>query len=125
MRIDIPGWAKPASLPKHLALSSFSSVFSLRFFKDDETPGSGYSLVAVLETDQFDETYQLCIRFTGVQNLNLAGFGCLTQITGFSIEDVSDHQLEGIHFRVSDYENDVLRFWCKTAEVIAAGKRGL
>lgn len=48
-----------------------------------------------------------------------SGFGLL-QLTGFDIEDVSNNGLEVLNYRVADYEENRVNFYCKSIIVIDA-----
>ncbi|HYE60680.1 MAG TPA: hypothetical protein VD997_01675 [Phycisphaerales bacterium] len=62
--------------------------------------------------------HQVTMEFGGVRDLSLLAPGGLpVQIGGFDIEDCSDAQMEGIAFRVSDYEHGRLSFACSTIRV--------
>jgi hypothetical protein len=118
MEATIQGQAKLASVVGKAGFTAFSKVCSLTFFEDPETRRPGYSLLLVLETDRSSQNYRLRLRFTGIKEFRIREFGgCPTQITGLSIRDVSNRQLEGIRLEVIDYEHDVIRFFCDTAEV--------
>ena len=55
--------------------------------------------------------------FEGVRNLRLCSFGGLTQVMGFSIDDMPHEGWENIKCRVSDYEDGKLEFECAVVRV--------
>ena len=62
------------------------------------------------------------LRFTHVKDLNLIQeAGRPIQISGLEIYDVSNNQLEGINWRVRDFEDSGFRFWCRDVEILAVG----
>lgn len=70
------------------------------------------------------EWFEVTLRFLGVQDLRLSGFGPgPRQVMGFAIDDCSDRQLEGIAYRVGDYEDDRISFFC--ARVVVESRRAL
>ncbi len=64
--------------------------------------------------------WEVRIRFGGVRSfrLNTLTAGDI-QVLGFSIEDVSDRQLEDIGVEVSDYEDQVVSFVARSALVLS------
>ncbi len=64
--------------------------------------------------------WEVRIRFDGVRSfqLNTQTAGDI-QVIGFSLEDVSDRQLEGIGVEVSDYEDQVVSFVARSALVLS------
>jgi hypothetical protein len=118
MKATIKGRSKLDAVAGPRGYAMFSKVRSMTFFEDCQGPRPGYSLVLELESESPAERYRLRVRFTGVKELEVRGFGsCPTQVTGLDVVDVSSDQLEGIRFRVDDYENGAIRFLCGTAEV--------
>jgi hypothetical protein len=70
------------------------------------------------------EWFEVTLRFLGVQDLRLSAFGPgPRQVMGFAIDDWSDRQLEGIHHKVGDYEDDRISFFC--ARVVVESRRAL
>lgn len=70
--------------------------------------------------------YEIGIIFEKVSDLQLRiSGGHLFQVSGLVIEDIQSSGLEGINFRVEDYENGDLSFWCEavTINTLAAPMR--
>ena len=64
---------------------------------------------------------RLRISFSGVLNLRISQLGRTPQqILGFSIATIAGRGWENLRFEVSDYEEDMLFFWCKSYEVLDA-----
>ena len=118
MKTKILGQSKLDSIFGAAGYAACSKVSSLSFFEDSQSTETSYSIILALETDRLDDNYRLRMRFTGVQDLKIREFGARpTQITGFDVIDIGDRQLEGMNFEVTDYENGVIHFFCKTASV--------
>jgi len=73
-----------------------------------------------LETESRQPPARICLRFSEVRSLQIQELGGEACIHGFDVVDVSDRQLEGISWYVHDYEESVISFWSKDAEVLAA-----
>lgn len=62
--------------------------------------------------------FEISITFNNVSslklNFNTAG---LQQVSGFDIMDISEDGLEGINFKIEDYENDSISFNCEEVEI--------
>lgn len=58
--------------------------------------------------------------FHGVSSLQVRDLNGEARIGGFDIADYSDRQLEGIRWRVFDFEDDVIAFYAEDAEIVAA-----
>jgi hypothetical protein len=118
LQATIPGLSKIIAVTGNVDYIGFSKVSSLTFLEAAAAHQPSYTLLLVLESAQSVKNYRLRMRFTGVKVLTLQEFGGWpTQITGFSVTDVSDRQLEGIKFEVKDYEGGIIRFFCESAEV--------
>lgn len=57
------------------------------------------------------------LTFNGVQELRLQYTS--GQVMGFSIEELSDAQMEGMRYRIGDYEDDLLFFPCSEVSMSA------
>ena len=89
---------------------------SLHFYRDpDEDICSKCHLDIVLRYQE-DSEPKLLIHFTDVVDYKSAN---VCSLMGFeiSITDISDHQWEGIKYRVLEYENELLSFYCNSFEV--------
>jgi hypothetical protein len=98
-------------------------------------PWSGYTMVvsAVFETqmdtgactlnldlamDNFAGSPALSLRFEGIVDLNLQGFGGgISQIAGLSVRDIAAQQWDRQAYEVYDDERGVIRFRCRTYNV--------
>lgn len=70
------------------------------------------------------EWFEVIVRFLGVQDLRLSAFGPgPRQVMGFAIDDWSDRQLEGITYKVGDYEDDRISLLC--AQVVVESRCAL
>jgi len=68
-----------------------------------------------------EEVFEVVIDFDGVGNLTLKEFGGgFVQIMGFDINFVGDRGMEGINFRIEDYEDDRIRFDCSGITIQSA-----
>jgi hypothetical protein len=67
-------------------------------------------------------TFRIRLVFDRVHDLRLRSFGGVTQVMGFSIDDISDRAWEGLCFQVSDYEGDKIAFQCAAIRVDAVEK---
>lgn len=110
-----------------LAPAQFSHLKILSFDRDYGGKSArardyhGYDVKIIL--GQYKEERELVICCNNVLHIKIGtlDFGdgiCL------SIDNISSYQWEGIHFKVSDLENDVLSFVCKSfnAEVKSTGE---
>ena len=121
MTAKIPGIEKVGNVFGTDALYVLSKVVCMVFGEDRET--NTYTLTIDLESEPPRDRYRARLEFVGVRELRIRGFGgCLTQINGLDIVDVSERQLEGIRYRVEDYEHDSIGFMCQLAAVSAIEK---
>lgn len=106
-----------------VSFTPFSKVVSLVFFEDCQNSDLDYSVILELESDLRNDNYRMKMKFEGVRELKVLNFGNRpTQITGLSIDDISSRQLQGLRYEVTDYENGVIRFFCRTAEILTVEK---
>lgn len=100
-------------------LYHFSHVVALVFEEYPVKNGASYSVRLSMQADEEGKRVVATMLFLGVTELKLQSFGAsITQITGLDVVDVSDRQLEGISFQVTDYEHGVIEFFCASAEII-------
>ncbi|MDR0230376.1 MAG: hypothetical protein LBI72_15140 [Flavobacteriaceae bacterium] len=68
--------------------------------------------------DRSKDFFEIVITFKNVTNLRLDfnNLG-LHQVSGFDILDISSDGLECINFRIEDYEDDTISFYCEDIEV--------
>lgn len=96
---------------------------------DDETEGGSSLVMRVLAQPRGDgwprrdgEWFEMVLRFLGVRDLRVGPFGPgPLQVMGFVIDDWSDRQLEGISYKVGDYEDDRISFCCARVVVESRG----
>lgn len=74
---------------------------------------------AHLWPDTSADFLEISLCFQDVLNLQLKiDTVGLQQITGFDIQDPSSEGLEGINFKIEDYEEGSISFYCKSIEAI-------
>ncbi len=62
---------------------------------------------------------EIVLRFRNVRSLKIASSGVLPHfLPGFIVEDMRDSGNEDISFRILDYENEGLSFYCKKIEFV-------
>lgn len=68
--------------------------------------------------DRSKDFFEVVITFKNVINLRLDfNASGLHQISGFDILDISSDGLEQINFKIEDYEDDSISFYCEEIEV--------
>jgi hypothetical protein len=96
----------------------FPYLFSInlyRNFEDDML--ADYSLDIVLCDDPpFEEKGGLLLRFGNVRDFEIGEFTSFYLHPLILITDISSHQLEGIHFQVTEDEESTFTFYCRTFE---------
>ncbi len=95
----------------------------LREFRVFVTPDDGHPVIGVeicLETESREPPARLSMRFHGVSSLQIRDLGGEARIPGFDVADLSDRHLEGISWQVLDFEESVIGFYAKDAEIVAA-----
>lgn len=111
-----------ASVVQFVVRTGFAAFPNVRALSLVDVSGDGteYSLNLELESDHPEKALRLKMRFGGVRDLRLAHFGNRpTRVTGLDVLDVSSSQLEGVTFRVVDFENDMIRFVCRDAAIVS------
>ena len=70
----------------------------------------------------FDNDFlELDISFSGFQNIKLDfSEKDIFQIRGLDIVDVSKNYLENINFKIEDYEEGIISFYCETVSILNA-----
>lgn len=100
-------------------LTGFTFLVSLEFVT--ELDDGMCNLALVLAETEYEGSRTVRAEFGGVANLSVKGIGGgLTQLLLIYIEDVSDRQLDRIHYEVKELERDTLFFFCRTVSIIAA-----
>ena len=109
------------SVPKMRGLLTFSHFSLVRtlYFRMEEAE-LGYVLDLVIENEQERPPLVCHLRFFGVSELRLEGFGGTgTRIMGFDVNDISDRGWEGISVEVYDFENNDIHFFARRMEIVA------
>ena len=73
-----------------------------------------------LETVSRQPPARLNLRFYEVSSVQIRDLSGETHIQGFDIVDLSDRQLENIYWQVFDFEDNVINFYAKDAEITSA-----
>ncbi|RJX41647.1 hypothetical protein D3P09_06725 [Paenibacillus pinisoli] len=75
----------------------------------------------ILDSTTEIKKHRLLLKFHEVKSLSLSGFGgAFNQIMGFNITDMGDHKWDNEQrYYVHDYENDIMKFYCKSVEVLS------
>ncbi len=89
--------------------------FSVR---QDLRSGSPVLTVAmVMETEDRSPNVRVKMAFSHVSSLRVEIAGGEARIIGFDVRDISDRQWESARWEVLDFEDEVLRFYCRDAQV--------
>lgn len=64
-------------------------------------------------------TYEVCIRFSGVESLNFESRAILTYISGFNIKDVAKYGYHPMKYEIEDYEDAAIHFYCTDIEYLS------
>lgn len=100
--------------------SEFRIVREIRFYEMFNEFGLSQNVDLVIESEDRNPNYQIKLTFCGVSGLDLNHFGGgETRIIGLDIVDITEKQWENKHWEVLDYEDGVLKFRAKTAELIS------
>ncbi len=99
----------------------FRLVEKMTFRVIESTTSPVQVLELHMHTDRRDRAARIRLRFIGVANLKIDSWppGQVT-LAGFEIFDISEHQLEGLAWRVSDYEERAIDFFCKEVGIVSA-----
>ncbi len=74
-----------------------------------------------MRTDRRDPPARIHLRFTGVQDLRIKDWPSgQVEVPGFEVFDIRERQLEGFSWQIRDYEEDVIGFFCRDAEIVSA-----
>jgi hypothetical protein len=64
------------------------------------------------------EWFIIKLEFSAVRDFCVRGMGPgALQVMGFEIEDVAGRGLEGVRYRIGDYEDDKISFFCTDVEI--------
>lgn len=72
-----------------------------------------------MEYQEDSSTYQIKLRFKGVENLqisSLCNYGI--QLISFEVIDIKEAGWTDLNYKVNDYETDDIKFYCNEIEVI-------
>jgi len=104
------------SVTKQSLEPGYTFVRSLRF--QPEHPRGECELVLQLSQGIEPASPDVTIRFTGVTNLALSGFGGgYSQISGLAVQDVSSDQWDRLNWHVTDHEDERIEFMCQHYEI--------
>lgn len=121
----IKGAEKLLEQPGVPPLPAFSVVVRADFSASEDPGRREYRLDLVLDTDDAwqpvpPRSHRVHLRFEGVTELALSGFGRTpTQVCCLVIDDVSHRQLEGVKYQVSCVDNNDFGFFFRAAEVVS------
>jgi hypothetical protein len=105
----------------------FHEFHMLREFHLRVMPGDEYTNISVgmcLEAELRQPAARICLRFLQVSSLDISELSGQARIQGFNIADFSDRQLEDINWHVCDFEDQVISFYAKSAEITSASVIG-
>ncbi len=89
--------------------------FSVRRDMDWDRPE--FVAVMVMETKDRTPNIRVKLRFWDVRSLRIEFASSYEGICGFDVRDISDRQWDGIRWEVLDFENEVIHFYCRDAQV--------
>ena len=75
------------------------------------------AVTMVMETEGRTPDVRVKMAFSHVSSLRVEIPGSEARIIGFDVCDISDRQWEGIRWEVLDYEDEIVRFYCRDARV--------
>lgn len=97
---------------------AFGHFRIVREFRFCDRGGLGQSIDMTLESEDYQDTYELVLHFDNVTQVRINGFGGgETRIVGFDVVSISDRQWENVNFNVIDFENQVIDFFSQGAEI--------
>jgi hypothetical protein len=98
--------------------NEFRIIRELRFY--EMVYGAGQNIDLVVESEDRHPNYQLRLTFCDVSGLKLDDFGGgQTRIMGLEIVNITEKQWDGINWEVLDFENKIMEFRSKTAEIVS------
>ena len=68
--------------------------------------------------------HRAVMEFSGARSVKIC-FPESGQVMGFTIDDISDRNLEGLRYRVGDYEDNRISFQCKDVSVRVEGSTSI
>lgn len=102
-------------------LSDYCSLVELRIYLAEEDDGyRGPAVELILAAGDAAPT-ALSLRAFGVREFHCGFAGRPVQVMGFDVESLRGRQMEGINWRVFDYEDDRIGFLCRELEVVSVG----
>jgi len=96
------------------SLKDYPLLRSIRFDSDQFTPDSG--TLALIFSASNQQTL-LKIQCTGVSKVDVSGITAQTFISGISIDDMSDHQLERAKWHLFDCEGSKVQVYCDSIRI--------
>jgi hypothetical protein len=103
-------------------LSLFRELKELRFHHEEDSAGHPDPAVDLTLTTDGIPLESLTLRARGVRDFHAAWQGRPVQVLGFDIEAIGERQMEGLNWRVYDFEEDSLAFLCREIEVLSCGE---
>lgn len=97
-------------------LSDFSELRELRLAQGPDSDGDSELRVDLVMTTR-DGRARVELRAFGVQAFQVEFAGTPAQISGLDVQDLRPRQLEGLSWRVFDYEERDIEFLCRDLEV--------
>lgn len=97
--------------------NSFGYLQSINLSRSiDDIGCSEYFVCIILCSYPFYEgDRKLSLKFSGVKNLKVGDLDGLFKLT-INVTDISERQMEGISYKVSEQENDLFSFYCDVFE---------
>lgn len=106
--------------------SDFKYILSINYFIDYNELYDEISFLEIgfILVSKDGNRYKTLMRFSEVTSLDIKGIGgSYNQIMGFEITSMKDYQWEeGKKYLVNDYEDDVIKFYCKSIEVLEVNR---
>ncbi|NBD26901.1 hypothetical protein [Paenibacillus glycinis] len=106
------------------AISNFgwhkcSFINEFRFFIGRNEYFDEISILEIVFQYSAHEDYLIKVQFKELGNYELRAGGSRIQLISFEIEDIRDHGLNEINYRIKDYERDEIQLYCKEIEIIS------
>jgi hypothetical protein len=104
----------------HESLADLVGEFEIRELRlVSPSEGGGCSLTLVLASSRSSPPLRYRVEFHGVRDLKLQGLGDKATIGGFAIWNISNRGWEGLCWQVRDYEDGVIGFFARSAQLVA------
>ncbi len=125
---ETPGAEGVAAVLGRWAPGDLAFIERLEYLAGSEDDASEVGILALFQRGDgpgpWPSAGALCCRvemvFEDPVNLSMKRFGVRPkQVEGFYIDDISDHQLEGIRFSVGDCEDGDIEFLCLSVHILS------